>query len=208
MRKSILFLLLLALILLPGCGGKPKAPEYSLNRDGTLGRLRWGMTYAQAARVVKSIREEHPDILWGVEPEVSELTVRLPTGCVQGRWSDNIHLLFRHFWQEGKRSPLRLAEIRVVFSPGTELSELRSWAAETLSGMERKTEWRLTSPETLGDRVSREVLAEVYHGCSEDFLDRLLSESLYTATVTSIEYQYKRLTTDGREAVLAQVLGG
>ena len=209
MRKSVVFLLVLALVLLPGCGRKaPSTPEYTLNPDGTIDRLRWGMTYAQAGRVVKSIREQHPDILWGDEPAVTELTVLLPVGVVQGRWAYIIQLTFRHLWQEGKRSPLRLVEIQMTFSPETELSALRAWAAEALSGMEQKTEWRLASPETLGDRVSREVLLEVYHGYSDEYLSRLPEEPLYSAAVTATEYQHTRLTTEGRGAALAEALEG
>lgn len=51
MRKCIVFLLVLALVLFPGCGKKAPADQgpLTLNPDGTLGNLRWGMRWAEAA---------------------------------------------------------------------------------------------------------------------------------------------------------------
>ena len=86
MRRLLVLLLVLALVLLPGCGRRVQpTPEYSLNPDGSPDRLRWGMTYTQAARLVKQIAQDHPDARWGwYEPTRTELTVGLQNGHFLG----------------------------------------------------------------------------------------------------------------------------
>ena len=105
MRRLLAMLLVFALLLLPGCGKTVKPPQYNLNPDGTVDNLRWGMTYAQAARMVKQIAQEHPDAWLGDEPEGTEATVFMPQGTILGYGTGYVHLIFRHFTAEGKRSP-------------------------------------------------------------------------------------------------------
>ena len=101
MRRLLALLLVFALLLLPGCGKTEKTPQYNLNPDGTVDSLRWGMTYAQAARKVKQIAQEHPDVWWGYEPEGTEVTVFMPQGTFLDYWTGYVHLIFRHFTAEG-----------------------------------------------------------------------------------------------------------
>lgn len=207
MRRLLALLLVFALLLLPGCGKRADPPRaYTLNPDGTVDNLRWGMTYAQAARRVKQIAQEHPDAWWGYEPEGTEVTVFMPQGTFLGFWTGYVHLIFRHFTAEGSRSPLRLAEIRASFSPEAELEDLCFRAEEALTLMEPKSAWSWTSPETLGDRASREAIDEAYKGYTEEFIQRKCDTPLYTVSVSNAEYGHKLLTANGYYAVLAEIL--
>ena len=207
MRRLLALLLVFALLLLPGCGKKADPPrKYTLNPDGTVDNLRWGMTYAQAARTVKQIAREHPDAWWGYEPEGPEVTVFMPQGTLLGFWTGYVHLIFRHFTAEGSRSPLRLAEIRVSFSPETELEDLCSRAEEALTLMGPKSAWSWASPETLGDLASREAIEKTYRGYTEESIQRKCDTPLYTVSVSNAEHQPKLLTANGYYAVLAAIL--
>ena len=206
-RKLLALLLILALLPLPGCGKREYPPRaYTLNPDGTVDSLRWGMTYAQAARKVRQIAQEHPDAWWGYEPEGTEVTVFMPQGAILGYGTGYVRLIFRHFTAEGSRSPLRLAEIRVSFYPEAELEDLCSRAEEALTLMEPKSAWSWTSPETLGDRVSRESIEEAYRGYTEEFIQRKCDMPLYTVSVSNAEYRHKLLTANGYYAALAAIL--
>ena len=206
MRKCTSFILVLVLLLLTGCSRTEKTPQYTLNPDGTVGKLRWGMTYAQAARRVKQIAQEHPDAWWGYEPEGTEVTVFMPQGALLGHWTASVRLIFRHFTAEGKRSPLRLAEIRIAFSPDAELEDLCSRAEEALTLMGLKTQWSWAALETLEDRASREAIAEAYKGYTEEFIQRKCDMPVYTVSVSYTDYQHKLLTASGYYAVLAEIL--
>lgn len=207
MRRLLALLLVFALLLLPGCGKRADSPRaYTLNPDGTVDNLRWGMTYAQAARRVKQIAQEHPDAWWGYEPEGTEVTVFMPLGVFLGYWPGYVHLIFRHFTAEGKRSPLRLVEIRVSFSPEAELEDLCSRAEAALTLMEPKSAWSWTSSDTLGDRASREAIEETYRGYTEEFIQRKCDMPLYTVSVSYAEYRHKLLTANGYYAALAEIL--
>lgn len=205
MRRLLALLLVFALLLLPGCSKTEETPQYNLNPDGTVDNLRWGMTYAQAARTVKQIAQEHPDAWWGYEPEGTEVTVFMPLGAFLGYWPGYVHLIFRHFTAEGKRSPLRLAEIRVSFSPEAELEDLCSRAEEALTLMEPKSAWSWASPETLGDRASREAIGKTYRGYTEESVQRKCDTPLYTVSVSNAD-GHKLLTANGYYAVLAAIL--
>lgn len=208
MRRLFSVLLMVFLLLLPGCGNRAPKDDgpLTLNPDGTVDSLRWGMTYAQAARKVKQIAQEHPDAWWGYEPEGTEVTVFMPQGAILGYGTGYVHLIFRHFTAEGSRSPLRLAEIRVSFYPEAELEDLCSRAEEALTLMEPKSAWSWTSPETLGDRASREVIEEFFKGYTEEFIQRKCDTPLYTVSVSNAEYGHKLLTANGYYAALAAIL--
>ena len=208
MRRLFSVLLMVFLLLLPGCGNRAPKDDgpLTLNPDGTVDSLRWGMTYAQAARKVRQIAQEHPDAWWGYEPEGTEVTVFMPLGVFLGYWPGYVHLIFRHFTAEGKRSPLRLVEIRVSFSPEAELEDLCSRAEAALTLMGPKSAWSWTSPETLGDRVSRESIEEAYRGYTEEFIQRKCDMPLYTVSVSYAEYRHKLLTANGYYAALAEIL--
>ncbi len=207
MRRLLALLLVFALVLLPGCRRRalPK-PEYTLNPDGTVDSLRWGMTYAQAARTVKQIAQEHPDAWLGDEPEGTKATVFMPQGTILGYGTGYVHLIFRHFTAEGKRSPLRLAEIRVSFYPEAELEDLCFRAEEALTLMEPKSAWSWTSPETLGDRASREAIEKTYRGYTEESVQRKCDTPLYTVPVSYAEYRHKLLTANRYYAAFTVIL--
>ena len=208
MRRLLALLLVFALLLIPGCGKKRADPprKYTLNPDGTIDSLRWGMTYVQAARTVKQIAQEHPDVWWGYEPEGTEVTVFMPQGTFLDYWTGYVHLVFRHFTAEGKRSPLRLTEIRVSFYPEAELEDLCSRAEEALTLMRTKTAWSWTSSETLGDRASREVIEEIFKGYTEEFIQQKCDMPLYTVSVSNTEYRHKLFAANGYYAALAEIL--
>ena len=59
MRRFLALLLFFALLLLPGCGKTARTTDegpLTLNPDGTLGNLRWGMRYAEAVNADSRIR--------------------------------------------------------------------------------------------------------------------------------------------------------
>ena len=205
MRRLLALLLVFALLLLPGCSKTEETPQYNLNPDGTVDNLPWGMTYVQAARTVKQIAQEHPDVWWGYEPEGTEVTVFMPQGTFLDYWTGYVHLVFRHFTAEGKRSPLRLTEIRVSFYPETELEDLCSRAEEALTLMEPKSAWSWASPETLGDRASREAIEKTYRGYTEESVQSKCDTPLYTVSVSNAD-GHKLLTANGYYAVLAAIL--
>ena len=139
----------------------------------------------------------------GDEPEGTEATVFMPQGTILGYGTGYVHLIFRHFTAEGKRSPLRLAEIRVSFYPEAELEDLCFRAGEALTLMEPKSAWSWASPETLGDRASREAIEKTYRGYTEESVQRKCDTPLYTVPVSYAEYRHKLLTANGYYAVLA-----
>lgn len=207
MRRLLALLLIIALLLLPGCGDRTADyHRYTLNPDGTLDGLRWGMTYARAVRRVKELRRTAPDAWWGYAPPGSEAEVKLPDGTVLGFWSGNIHMVFRRFSGEGKNAPLRLAEIRVIFYDA-ETEALCRAAGEQLTGMQSKRQTFLASPETLGDRMDREAVAKAWEGYTEEFIEGKCAAPLYTAAVTTVEYGHRQLTTEGYHLALAEILG-
>ena len=212
MKKRIIIVgVLLVLVIISGCGRRVvPTPEYTLNPDGTVDKLSWGMTYTQAARVVKQIAQEHPDARWGwFEPSGTELTVRLPDGHFLGTYTSVFELHFRRFSAEGKGSHLRLAEIRVGVSPtaNVELEELAVRAEAALTGLEPAEECSWASSETLGERVGQEALEALWTGYQEDSIQHRYDSPLITAYVTLDENQYKYLVLDGYYAALANVLG-
>ena len=186
------------------------APEYTLNPDGTVDKLRWGMTYTQAARVLKQIAQDHPDARWGwYEPTGTEVTVHLRNGHFLGSYSNALELHFRRFSAEGAGSHLRLADIRIVTGPfdGVEPEVMAARAEEALTGLEPLKDWAWASPETLGERVGREALEALWPGYLEEFIQRRYDSPPVTADLTMGQYQYKTLVFDGYCAALAEVLG-
>ena len=119
MRKCIVFLLVLALVLvcLPSCGKKAPMDEgpLSINPDGTLGLLRWGMTREEAAKADRRIVFDASEDGGWSSCEVEFL----------GRqWT--LRLDFVPFSEEGEEGPRRLCLLRLYpreTGLGTELIE-------------------------------------------------------------------------------------
>ncbi len=134
MRKCPLFILILAL-LLPGCGRTKETPQYALNPDGTVGSLRWGMTFAQAVQAEKGVADRLPGAGLGFQPtERSMLRVRLPEGGNPGA-PVVVELRFHRIPQERNGTPpLRLTEIRVLVVTVTENAGPVEWVGAIKNG--------------------------------------------------------------------------
>ena len=209
MRKTIAVILILALFLLPGCGRQAASwKEYTMNPDGTLDKLRWGMTYSQAVRTEKSMRRNNPDAWWGYQPDGAEAELKFPDGTVLGLWSGNIHLIFRRFSAEGTGAPLRLVEIRVIYSPtDAEIEDVCTRAEACLTQMEPSSGRAWRAAVTLGDRISRDAIEEAFPGLSAEAIQNKQALPLTTAAVTLIEYASIRFTASGYDQALAELLG-
>ena len=98
MKKKILILLLCLVfpVALMGCGsGDRKISQYTLNPDGTLNKLQWGMTIPQAARVEKRITEDNVQTTLALEQGKDageELTILLPQGQLLGLGTSTVQL--------------------------------------------------------------------------------------------------------------------
>jgi hypothetical protein len=164
MRKRVLLLLLIAL-LLPGCG--PKAPTdegpLTLNPDGTLGNLRWGMRYAEAVKADSRIR-------LGVNagPGTDSCTVEF----LGKTWTLNLT-----FGAPGVLSPYaqddvsRLGQIELIPPEGESWEELVEPLEAALGPRNIRVRyqaplpewaWAWQSAETLGDRLTERELAAAY----------------------------------------------
>ena len=93
MKKTIpiLMLCLVLSFALMGCGrGEEKMTRYTLNPDGTLNKLQWGMTFAQAAQAEKGIAKDNYQTQTQLEQGKDagrELIVSLPPGELLGIWA-------------------------------------------------------------------------------------------------------------------------
>ena len=157
MRKCIVFLLVLALVLvLPGCGKKAPADEgpLSINPDGTLGLLRWGMTREEAAKADRRI-------VFTTEPGRADSVCDVEfLGHQTG-----LALFFAQFPQEGDYAPDRLVLIRAfLFLEKGEPDYIPIVGAYFTQGEEELSYgsggW--SSAETLEDRIPMEKLEEFY----------------------------------------------
>ncbi|MBR5702535.1 MAG: hypothetical protein IKX47_08700 [Oscillospiraceae bacterium] len=204
-------------LLLPGCSGRqasgqgPAPCGLELNPDGTLGKLRWGMTWEEAgtadSRIVfpedasprgrHNILDERAD---AVIPEVEFLG-----------YKGDLELYFSYFDEEGADSPPRLTAIvhRIYLFDGdadptsfvdralgqrnvSEVFYEQNWArdgsftfAERQELPEEERYW--TSGETLGSRFTWETLARVYPTASESRLARMYyGTPLYEIRVSSL----------------------
>lgn len=204
MRKAVAFLLILALLLLPGCSKTEETPRYTLNPDGTIGDLCWGMTFTEAARAEKSIAHIYPGAAFlGSQPtDKSSLRIRLPNGEFLGTGAHVVELSFQRISKERKETPpLRLTEIRILVIRKTEETGLADWAGACLTLMEPTAINTWTSVGTLGDRVPRDVLQEAFRDNTEAYIDSLCGVALYTASASST-----RLFTNGYYQALAVAL--
>lgn len=211
MRRLFSVLLMVFLLLLHGCGKTEETPQYNLNPDGTIGDLRWGMTFTQAARAEKGIAHIYPGAAFlGSQPtDKSTLRIRLPDGEFLGT---NIPVIVELYFQRiskerNQTPPLRLTEIRIFIVSITEKVDLTDWAGACLTRMEPVTEpaaisaW--ASAETLGDRVPRDILQEAFRYNTEAYIDSLCGKALYTASTDTAT----RLFTGGYYQALAAALG-
>ena len=211
MRRLFSILLMVFLLLLPGCSKTEETPHYTLNPDGTIGDLRWGMTFTEAARAEKGIADIYPGAAFlGLQPtDKSILPIHLPKGEFLGIDTPVIvELYFQRISKERNQTPpLRLTEIRIFIVSITEKVDLTDWAGACLTRMEPATEqtainaW--TSAETLGDRVPRDILQKAFRYNTEAFIDSLCGKALYTASADTAT----RLFTGGYYQALAAALG-
>ena len=194
MRTCIVFLLVLALVLvLPGCGKKEPAPEYSLDPDGTLGPFRWGMTWVGAARADQRIAEEFPEARLGYgEAAGTGSSFRLKlSGAVFLGHKANIVLFFQRFPEEGEGAPMRLSMIQanMMLEEGEwdyiSLVAARMEACSPAPVPAEAGGWG--SGKTLRDRVSRDRLREAYPTRGEESLDYLAERPLWTVTVQRLD---------------------
>ena len=107
MRKSIVILLLFALVLLPGCGTGAPTDEgpLGINPDGTIGLLRWGMTREEAEKADRRI-------VFNKDPN-------MPVGVSNVEFLGHqagLSLQFRSFPEEGEDAPERLWRINVFLN--------------------------------------------------------------------------------------------
>ena len=166
MRKpGVLLLLLFILCLLPGCGAKAPKEDgpLTINRDGTLGNLRWGMRHADAAyadsRIVfdalvgpnwDSCEVEFLGRRWRLKLFYSNL------GWVSAA-PDRLWRLSLEPLEEGGSWEELVEPLEAVLGPRNVRSRVRDG---TMDEREALPEWAWcwSSPERLGDLVSRETL--------------------------------------------------
>lgn len=158
MRRYSAFLpvLVLMLLLLPGCGSKGPRDEgpLTLNPDGTLGNLRWGMTREEAAVADRRI-------IYNTDP------ARASDACnveFLGRQA-GVALHFRSFPEEGEDAPERLWLIKVSFFLERGEPDYIPIVGEHFTESEEEQSYGYggwTSTETLEDRVPRKRLEKLW----------------------------------------------
>ena len=159
MRKWIAILLLPALILglLSGCGPKVPADEgpLTMNPDGTIGLLRWGMTREEAEKADRRI-------VFSSEPGMSSIACDVEFLGHQA----GLSLFFTQFPQEGDYAPERLWRINVFLN--LERGEpdyipiVGAYFTEAAEDGQSYGYGGWASTETLEDRIPREKLEEFY----------------------------------------------
>ncbi|MBR5701275.1 MAG: hypothetical protein IKX47_02315 [Oscillospiraceae bacterium] len=213
MKKNIP-ILLLCLVLsfaLMGCGrGEKQTIRYTLNPDGTLNKLQWGMTFAQAAQAEKSIAKDNYQTQTQLEQGKDageELTILLPQGQLLDLGTSTVQLRFCRIAEEGEGAPLRLTDIRVLFGPGVEREDLSDRVEGALTAMEAAGYSSWAAAAILGDRIRRAALEKARPDWSEEIIQRKLESPLYTASVGIAEYEHVHLSTRGYYQALGEVLG-
>ena len=188
MRKLLAFLLILALALLPGCGNRAPT-SFTPNGDGTVGRFRWGMTVAQAARVDSRLAEVLPDPEWpdNTIPEGGSWRWDIPDIEFLGHTSSLV-FTFQRFPAEGGDAPLRLVRISAfLFLADGEPDYIPLVGEKVSSRMKETAVGCWDSVETLGDRISRSVLTAKYPDRTEEELDTLSLNPLRSVHVLSTD---------------------
>ena len=177
MRRMFSVLLMILLLLLPGCGNRAPKDDgpLTMNPDGTLGNLRWGMRYAEAASADSRIV-----LTSTADPNVERCTVEF----LGKRWT--LELYFNtvgSYLQNGVRRLSRLTlcpleegsweelvePLEAVLGPRNVTARYLDpkWDEEgrfTCSSHEGlpKWAWAWESTETMGSRLTDRELAAAY----------------------------------------------
>lgn len=224
MRKAIAFLLILALLLLPGCGNRT-SKDFTPNRDGTVGRFRWGMTLAQACRVDERIAARFPTRVERPDENVPEGELfRLPLEEVTFLGHPaSLVLWFQRLPEPKKDDLLRLTRIDAYMFLKDGEPDYIPRVGDCFSGntMASTGEDSWASPKTLEDKVGRQTLEKTYPTWSAESLDRIAVQPLYSVHAESLNgprdvFGSTRATDGDREfnyiavgyyAALAEALG-
>ena len=153
MRRFLALLLLFALLLLPGCRTKAPSDEgpLTLNPDGTLGNLRWGMRYAEAVNADSRIRlgtSDDPNMAGYVGDGVSRLGRMTLSPLEEGSWEELVEPL------EAVLGPRNITARYV----GPEWDEEGRFTCSSHEGLP-KWAWAWESAETMGSRLTGRELA-------------------------------------------------
>ena len=226
MKRNVLRILvpILVLAMLAGCTGKlevkptPTPADLRPNPDGTLGNLRWGMTWEEAGRADGRIVFPEDAAPKGKDNKLDERPDVLIQGVDFLGHTADLELAFEYFGEE--KQP-RLTMLRVLLFLKDGEPDYIPLVGECIDAANRDVgEW--TSPETLGETVSREALKEFYPDWAEEDLDTIAARPLWFAFVQSLNgpsdvYGFETVTTGDREftyfaagysQVQAQVMAG
>ena len=158
MRRTIVFLLILVLTLvwLPGCGAKTPKDEgpISINPDGTVGLLRWGMTRQEAEKADRRI-------VFAPDPEHMVNTCNLTFLDHEA----GLSLFFRSFPEEGEDAPERLYMIRAFLRLKKGEPDYVPMVGAYFAGGREELSYGSggwASAETLEDRIPRERLEALW----------------------------------------------
>ena len=180
MRRLLALLLLFTLLLLTGCRTKAPSDEgpLTLNPDGTLGNLRWGMRYAEAVNADSRIRlgtSDDPNLnICEVEFLGKRWTLSLtfgPPAAMAGYVGDGVSRLGRMTLsplEEGSWEEL-VEPLEAVLGPrnitaryvGPEWDEEGRFTCSSHEGLP-KWAWAWESAETMGSRLTDRELAAAY----------------------------------------------
>ncbi len=164
MRRLFSVLLMILLLLLPGCGNRAPKDDgpLTLNPDGTLGNLRWGMTWEEA-------RTADSRILFPEEGGYEDADH--VSKAVNVEFMDRqagLTLRFIRFPEEGENAPRRLYMIHVFFNLKAGEPDYIPLVKACLTGdtvevgRQRRGSGEWGSAETLEDRIPRERLEARY----------------------------------------------
>ena len=202
MRRSLAFLLVLALLLLPGCGPKAQKADgpLTLNPDGTLGNLRWGMRYAEAfhadSRIIPGTGGDPNLESCTVEFLGKQWTLTLVFGAsahMSGHVRDGVRRLTRLELSplEGGSWEELVEPLEAVLGPRNITARYVSptWDEEgNFSCLTRERipqwAWAWTSGETMGDLLTEKELAAAYP-YAED-----LNASRFGTPLFTLYFQY------------------
>ena len=210
MKRFVLFALCTALLLsLMGCGSRETVTRYTLNPDGSLNKLRWGMTFAQAAKAEKGIAKDNDQTQAALEhgrDGENTLWISLPPGEFLENWAEQVRLRFSRFPSEGESAPLRLVEIQVLMGPEADKAALVSRAEAALTALTPSGHGSFASSETLGDRIGKEALSAAYPEWSAVTVKSMRELPLVNAAVSDAEYDHKCFSSSGYCLALAEAV--